>query len=125
MRIFKNASFSRYVRKEDIKDNELLDVIKLLKKGVFDADLGGNVFKMRVARQGKGKSGGFRVLVFFRKEERAFFAYGFAKNALANISQKELLKLKKQAKTMLAMTEAQIEMALKEGILTEIKEELT
>jgi hypothetical protein len=32
-------------------------------EGLFDADLGGGLFKKRIARQGQGKSGGFRTLV--------------------------------------------------------------
>jgi hypothetical protein len=38
-----------------------------------------------------------------------------------NISKKELIQLKKQAKTLFAMTEIQIETALKEGVFQEVK----
>jgi hypothetical protein len=48
--------------------------------GLIDADLGGGLIKQRVAREGGGKSGGYRTLVFFRHEERAIFAFGFAKS---------------------------------------------
>jgi hypothetical protein len=53
--------------------------------------LGGEVYKARAARRpGEGKSGGYRVVVFFRSEERTFFVYGFAKSGKANIDQGEL-----------------------------------
>ena len=120
MRVFKNAAFSRYAQKENIGNDELLEIVDLLEKGVYNANLGGNVYKMRVVGKGKGKLGGFRVLVFFKREQRTFFAHGFAKNVMVNIKEKTLLKLKQQAKTLFEYTDDQIEIALKEGILEEI-----
>ena len=40
----------------------------------------GGVIKQRLAREGQGKSGGFRSIVLFRRGEKAFFVYGFAKS---------------------------------------------
>ncbi len=45
--------------------------------------LGGGIVKQRVARPGKGKSGGYRTLILFRRGDRAIFAFGFAKSAQA------------------------------------------
>ena len=120
MRIFKNAWFSRFARKENIGDDELRDIVNQLEAGQADTDLGGDVYKQRLARPGEGKSGGYRVIVFFRSEERTFFMYGFAKSDKGNISRKELAKLKKQAGSLLSMSNVQIESALKEGVLKEI-----
>jgi hypothetical protein len=100
----------------------LLDIVTKLEEGRPDVDLGGGVFKMRLARSGEGKSGGYRVMVFFKSGKRTFYMHGFAKSETANISQKVLVKLKKQAKTLFAMTEDQIEAALKEGVFEEVKE---
>ena len=36
-------------------------------RGAVDADLGGGVIKQRIARQGRGRSIGFRVIVVFRR----------------------------------------------------------
>jgi hypothetical protein len=44
-----------------------------LENGLWDADLGGGVYKKRLARAGAGKSGGYRTIVFFKSGERAFF----------------------------------------------------
>ena len=120
MRVFKNTWFYRFARKENIVDKELLDIVNKLEEGQPDADLGGGVFKMRLARSGEGKSSGYRVMVFFKSGKRTFFMHGFTKSETANISQKELVRLKKQAKTLFAMTEAHIEAALKEGVFQEI-----
>jgi hypothetical protein len=121
VRIFKNHWFARFASKEGIQDSELKDIVKdVLEKGQADADLGGGVYKVRIARQGKGKSGGFRVLIFFRIDERTFYRYAFAKSAQGNISQKELKTMKKQAKAFFAQTEEQIAKQIANGTLFEV-----
>jgi hypothetical protein len=121
VRVFKNTWFTRFAAKEGITDGELLEIVDRLETGQADTDLGGGVYKVRVARSGAGKSGGYRVMVFFRSGERTFYVYGFAKSARANVSEKELLKLKQRAKTLLSKTDEQIKAALKAGILKEIE----
>ena len=120
MRIFKTTWFTRFAGKEGIADGELKEKVNQLEAGQTDADLGGGVYKLRIARSGEGKSGGYRVIVFFRSEERTFYVYGFAKSDRANINQKELAKLKRQAGSLFSMSNAQIEDALKEKVLDEI-----
>jgi hypothetical protein len=121
VRVFKNTWFTRFAAKEGITDGELLEIVNRLEAGQADTDLGCGVYKVRVARSGAGKSGGYRVIVFFRSGERTFYVYGFAKSVRANVSEKELLKLKQRAKTRLSMTDEQIKAALKAGILKEIE----
>lgn len=112
--------FTRFARKEGIADDELRDVVNRLEVGQWNADLGAGVYKQRIARPGEGKSGGYRVILFFRSEYRTFFVSGFAKSDLANIGKKALAEAKKQAKTLFAMTEEQIKAALEAGIFEEI-----
>jgi len=88
-----------------------------------DANLGGDVYKVRVARQGEGKSGGYRVIVYFRNEYRTFFSYGFSKNDRGNISEKDLKMFKKDAKDQFLLTDEQIEVRLRNGTFIEIIEE--
>jgi hypothetical protein len=76
--------------REGINDATLVAAIDQADRGLIDADLGGGLIKQRVAREGGGKSGGYRTLVFFRQEERAIFAFGFAKSDKANLSAAEL-----------------------------------
>jgi hypothetical protein len=56
-----------------------------------EADLGGYLFKKRIARADGGKSGGYRTILGFRKSDssRVFYLYGFPKNARANITPRE------------------------------------
>jgi len=113
--------FSRFARKENINDAELLNIADQIEAGQFDADLGGGVFKIRIARTGEGKSGGYRVIVFFKSGERTFFVHGFAKSDMANISKKELSIAKRQAKILFSMNDEQIQNTLNERVFEEIR----
>ena len=72
--------------------------------GLFEADLGGGLLKKRIAKQGKGKSGGFRTLVATNRGDRWMFVYGFPKNARSNIDKDEQEALKKLAGQLLGLT---------------------
>ena len=112
MRIFKNAWFARFADKEGITDDDLKEATNLLETGRqlvgAAVDLGGGVFKVRLARPGEGKSGGYRVIVFFRSEQRTFFVYGFAKSKRRNIGRGELMNYKKRAKIAFKLTDEEI-----------------
>jgi hypothetical protein len=85
MRVFKTGPFARFAKHEGIADQELCEAVRRAEKGSIDADLGGGVIKQRLARQGQGRSGGWRSIVLFRRGDRAFFVYGFAKSDRDNI----------------------------------------
>lgn len=65
MRIFRTKPFARFADKEGIDDAALVEAVRRAELGMFDADLGGGVIKQRIARQGQGKSGGFRSIMLF------------------------------------------------------------
>lgn len=121
MRIFKTKWFARFARKEKIRDARLCEAIGRAENGGIDAALGGNLVKQRVARDGGGKSGGFRTIVAFRAKERSIFLYGFAKNERDNIDAEDFELLKKLARQFLPMRAAEIEKAIKEGELIEVE----
>ena len=120
MQVFKNTWFTRFADKEGITDSELKEAVKQLEAGHADADLGGGVYKVRVARPGEGKSGGYRVIVFFRSEERTFFEYGFAKSDRDNIDEGDLRVYKKRAKKVFSFTDEEIRDRLKNRSLIEV-----
>lgn len=120
MRIFKNKAFTRFARKAGIDDASLCKAVKNAEKGLLDADLGGGVIKQRVARNGGGKSGGFRTLILFRIGSLAFFVHGFAKNEQANIDDDELVALRNLAEVMLHYDEAALSLALANKTLIEV-----
>jgi len=121
VRIFKTKWVARFVRRERIDDASLKDAIERAERGIIDADLGGGLIKQRVARPGRGRSGGFRMIVAYRTEERAFFLYGFAKNERENIEDNELEALRVVAAGMLVRDDAALERAKAEGELQEVE----
>ena len=102
MRIFKSKVFNRFARKAGLGDVALCEAIGNAERGLIDADLGGGVIKQRIARQGGGKSGGFRTIIFFRAAERAVYIYGFGKNERDNIRDDELTEFRRENKLPVA-----------------------
>jgi hypothetical protein len=120
VRIFKNTWFSRFAGKEGITDSELRELVDQLEAGQADANFGGDVYKIRVSRQGEGKSGGYRVIVFFKSEDKTFYVYGFAKSDRDDIDRKERKDYKELAKKYLNLSDEMIDRALKTGKFIEI-----
>lgn len=121
MLIFKNAWFRRFARREKITDKALREAIARAEKDTIDADLGGHVIKQRIARPGQGKSGGYRMIIFFKKGEKAFFVYGFSKSERENIDKRETDMFKKAAKELLTLSDKHIQELIENGELTEIE----
>ena len=122
MRIYKNRWFAKYATREGISDASLVAAVDHANSGLVDADLGGGLIKQRVARGGGGKSGGYRTLVFFRRDEVAVFAFGFAKISKANLNEVELRAYKMAAKIVLALTQAQVDTEVREERLFEVND---
>jgi hypothetical protein len=123
MRIFKMKGFARFTRREHIADTSLKEAIGRAESGNIDADLGGGLIKQRVARQGQGRSGGYRMVIAYRTGDRAIFLLGFAKNEQENISSGELTALRALVKVWLQAPQHDIATALNEGVLQEIKDD--
>ncbi|MEI9991566.1 MAG: type II toxin-antitoxin system RelE/ParE family toxin [Rhizomicrobium sp.] len=122
MRIYKTRWFVRYARQERIADSSLRDAIERAERGLIDADLGGGVIKQRVARPGRGRSGGYRTLIAFRRGDRAIFVFAFAKSDRENIDADELEALRETAEEWLSMSVATLEVSLDKGSIQEIRE---
>jgi len=75
VRVFMTAWFQKFARKEEISESALCQAVARAESGLVDADLGSGLLKQRVARQGAGKSGGYRTLIFFRAQTRAVFTF--------------------------------------------------
>ena len=102
------------------QDQALCNAVTEMQQGLVDADLGGYVVKKRVALPGQGKRGGARTLVATQLASRWFFLYGFSKNERANIDKDELKVLQEVAKELLALSDANIAIALEAGEMTEV-----
>ena len=91
------------------------------RSGLIDADLGGGVIKQRIAREGGGRSGGFRTIVLFRRGELAFFVYGFTKSGRENLRQDELATFRRLADEYLALEPSGLAAAQAVGAIVEVK----
>jgi hypothetical protein len=121
--IYKNKVFQRFARKNDISDAALRTAAQAVIAGNADADLGGGVYKQRVARDGAGRSGGFRTLLVYKIGGHAYFVYGFAKSKKGNIDDRELEALKAAAKVYAGLNAAQIAASVTAGELIEVSDE--
>lgn len=121
MKIYKTRWFENWAKDEDIFDKPLLDAIDEMERGLKGASLGGSLYKKRIAIEGRGKRGGKRVIIVFIEHKKAFFIYGFSKNEIENINKTQETSLKEVAKNLLSYTDKEIQYAVKEGILFEVK----
>ena len=108
------------MRKNSLSDDELRQAVTEMATGLIDADLGGGVFKKRLASLGQGKRGGARTLVATNLGDRWFFMFAFAKNERANISKVELRALQELASDLLAFDQKDLQLAMQSGALKEI-----
>ncbi len=123
MRVFKNKWFARWAHAEGIADSILLQAAVEIVAGQVEDDLGGYLFKKRLAREGSGKRGSYRTLIGYQRPnaERIIFLYAFAKNAKADISDKEKEALILVAEAFISATDAQLASLLKKGSIAEVQ----
>jgi hypothetical protein len=121
--VFKTKWLARFARRERITDEGLCEAIDRAERGIIDAELGGGLIKQRVARHGQGRSGGYRMLVAYKAEDRAVFLYGFAKNEQENIGPDELMSLREIAAAWLAADKDRIERAIETDELQEVADD--
>jgi hypothetical protein len=119
---YKTKVFASLTKKEALSDNDLINACKEMSNGLFDADLGGNVYKKRIASGNKGKSGGFRTIVGAVIGDKYFFLYAFAKSDKANINSKEKLALKELAKEFLEFSQDELNQLIEDGELIKVGE---
>ncbi|MGA0606611.1 type II toxin-antitoxin system RelE/ParE family toxin [Phenylobacterium sp. VNQ135] len=123
MSVYATKEFARFARKAGLASPKLVEASADVVAGRFDADLGGGVFKQRVAREGGGKSGGFRTIIVFKVGGHSFFVHGFAKSDKANVSAKELKALKALAGVLTGLSAEGLRTATSAGELVELESE--
>ena len=121
MKIYKNKVFSKWALKAGLIDKMLVTAVVEMEGGLVDAELGGHIFKKRVAIGGRGKSSGVRTLLAYKINNKAFFIYGFEKSARTNITNDELKALKLYAKILLKFNDKELKQAVENGVLIEVE----
>ncbi len=119
-RIFKTRAFVSALKKLGIADAALMLAVRELSEGLHDGDLGGGLYKKRIAVDGKGKRGSVRTIIATRAGRDWFYLYGFRKNERADITQREQVALKMLAKDLLALDEDALQIALRDRAIEEI-----
>ena len=121
IRIFKTKWFTRWARKEKLADSDLFHAIEEVAKGLVEANLGGSLFKKRVAKAGQGKRGSYRTIIAYQAGKHAFFVFGFDKGERSNISQREEAALKKLTREFIEYNSKALNKAIMAGALNEVK----
>ena len=120
MRILKNKPFSQWAKKLKMTDKILATAVNEMANGLYEASLGGHIYKKRLPLGHKGKSGGARTIAAFKVNDKAIFIYGFSKGDKSNITKKEEESLKDLAKIYFCYDENKINKAIKAGVLIEV-----
>jgi hypothetical protein len=118
--VLKRKDFARWQSGERLPDDALCQAVREMEKGLIDADLGGFLYKKRVARAGAGKSGGYRTVLSARIGGRYVFLHGFAKNQKAYITADEKKALQYAGKVFLELSPAELTSAVQAGVLREV-----
>lgn len=119
-RILKRKDFARWQAGQKLPDAALCKAVEDMEDGLIDADLGGFLYKKRVARPGGGKSGGYRTLLSARIGDRCVFLHGFPKSDKANITRDEKKALQFAGKVFLELSGEALSKALQSGVLVEV-----
>ena len=117
-RVFALKGFARFASRMHVSDEDLWKAVL----SPPDADLGGGLFKFRIARPGEGARGGGRALVALKVGCRAVLMFGWEKKDMENITPKELKVYRLLAKSYLRFTEGEISIAVNGGTLLELRQ---
>lgn len=120
MVVLKRKDFARWQTGENLPDAVLCKAVREMRCGLIDADLGGSLYKLRVARPGGGKRDGYRTLLSARIGSSYVFLHGFPKNDKANITPDEKKALQFAGKVFLSLTPQALLSALQSGVLLEV-----
>ncbi|MBF0478929.1 MAG: type II toxin-antitoxin system RelE/ParE family toxin [Candidatus Omnitrophica bacterium] len=120
MKYIKTKYFHKWAKKNEITDYVLFESIKEFQEGLFEAHLGHKLYKKRVAAKGKGKSGSTRTILFYEKDQKIIFCFGFAKNVADNLDNDDKLLLYRLAKDFEKLNLNQMERLINTGSFIEI-----
>lgn len=126
MRVSLTLQVQKLAQQERIPNQVLCRAAREVVAGVLgsgEADLGGGLFKKRLARSGGGKSGGYRAIIACRSPNagRVLYACAFAKAAASALTPQGHDVLCKVAGSFFRTDEVGITALLAVGDITEIE----
>ena len=122
MHNLKTKWFNKWAKKQKVSDAKLLSSIDDMKNNLSTVNLGGGLFKVRIASQGSGKSSAFRTIIVYREDDRAVMVYGFMKKEQENLSADELKSFKTLSKDILRLSDKELEVAIEKDAFITIGE---
>ena len=122
MKKLKTKWFNKWAKKQKISDARLLRAIEDMQNNLSSVNLGGGLFKVRVASGNVGKSSAYRTIVVYREDDRAVMVYGFMKKEQENLSPDELKNFKILSKDILRLNNGLLTRAIEENVFVKIGE---
>lgn len=122
MKYLKNKTFQRDLKENKLGDEDIKEILDNIFKGRA-VSLGFKMYKIRGAKEGQGKSGGFRSLFFWKNDELIVFCLLFTKNDQDNISFDEYKALRLLSREYEALTEVEIRERVENKSLIEVEYE--
>ncbi len=125
MNLFLSIEIKKWFDNEnDISNDDLRMAAKEITEGIYEANLGGHLYKKRISNSSsKGKSAGSRLIIAYKKGSDLFFMYAFNKNERSTITDKERMALKARAKIYFGMGEKEIEKAISAKVFYRLEKE--
>ncbi len=125
MKHLKIKKFSSEAKKANLRDQILIDTLNeffnLSREEQLKHSLGAGLYKLRIAtKEGRGKSGGSRSILAFKKDNGIYWLHLFSKNDKENVTTSELKKLKQLSDIMFTLTDEQVKNLVNLGELCEV-----
>ncbi len=114
MQVFATRRFGRIATKLRLAPASLRRAVQMVEHG-GGARLGAGLFKQRVEMEGRGKSGGARVILYWRCGEYALLLHAYAKNRQENLTPAELEHYKEATLLLARVGPREIERLLASG----------
>lgn len=125
MKHLKIKKFSSEAKRANLRDQILIDTLNeffnLSREEQLKHSLGAGLYKLRIAtKEGRGKSGGSRSILAFKKDNGIYWLHLFSKNDKENVTTSELKKLKQLSDIMFTLTDEQVKNLVNLGELCEV-----
>lgn len=125
MKHLKIKKFSSEAKRANLRDQILIDTpnefFNLSREEQLKHSLGAGLYKLRIAtKEGRGKSGGSRSILAFKKDNGIYWLHLFSKNDKENVTTSELKKLKQLSDIMFTLTDEQVKNLVNLGELCEV-----
>lgn len=117
MERYKLRDFNQWAKKEGLKDDVLCETLEERNRGFLGDRIGSFIYKKRIGLSGRGKRGGARTIVLFKKAELVLFIYGYSKNEKSNLETREEKALRLFAKDFMELSFAERMVKVKNGTL--------